>query len=206
MKQYKAYFARWISDFDCGFPTEWWYCIKDEIVSLEKLSAKQRYRVNRGLKDMLIKKLQQEELQQYVNDLYRVAVDSLNEYPAKYRNLPNKDEFRNDLENVNRDVWICIDRETNTVCGYSFCTVQEDMAFMRLVKVMPSFLKKEVNAALAYKICHYYLNERRLKYVCDGERNIRHETNYQDFLVKVLGFRYAYCRLNVVYHPILHNS
>lgn len=50
LKQYKAYFARWISDFDCGFPTEWWYCIKDEIVSLEKLSAKQRYRVNRGLK------------------------------------------------------------------------------------------------------------------------------------------------------------
>lgn len=39
-------------------------------------------------------------------------------------------------------------------------------------------------------------------YLCDGERNIRHQTSYQDFLVTVLGFRKAPCRLNIVYHPL----
>lgn len=29
LKESGAMFARWTSNWDCGTPTEWWYCIKD---------------------------------------------------------------------------------------------------------------------------------------------------------------------------------
>ena len=41
---------------------------------------------------------------------------------------------------------------------------------------------------------------------CDGERNIRHQTNYQDFLVKNLNFRYAYCKLHILYGTFMKNA
>jgi hypothetical protein len=28
--------ARWTSDFDCGYETEWWYCIKDSPFDIRK--------------------------------------------------------------------------------------------------------------------------------------------------------------------------
>ena len=39
------------------------------------------------------------------------------------------------------------------------------------------------------------------RYVCDGARNINHETAYQDYLEKYFGFRKAYCKLNIAYNP-----
>ena len=46
-------------------------------------------------------------------------------------------------------------------------------------------------------------------YLCDGQRNIRHQTNFQEFLVKYFGFRYAYTRENFFsdnYPPIVENG
>jgi len=203
LRKYRLAFARWTTHFDCGTPTEWWYCIKDEPVKLDSLTSKQRYRVNKGLKNTVIKRLLSNEILNYADDLYQVTVACLIEYPKKYRKIPEKQGFVADLANPERDVWICIDKTTETICGYSFCTIKDDMAYLKLVKVMPEFKKNEVNAALAYELCHYYLNDLSLRYLCDGERNIRHETHYQDFLIKTLGFRYAYCQLNIVYHPLV---
>jgi len=76
-------------------------------------------------------------------------------------------------------------------------------ANMATLKVHPDYLNDRVSAGLVYYICHYYLNEQKYICVSDGERNIKHKTNFQAFLVKTLGFRYAYCRLNIVYHPLV---
>lgn len=203
LKDKCLYFARWTSDFDCGARTEWWYCIRDKKIFLDDLTAKQRYRINRGRKNVSIKRIDEKERQKYVDDLYQIAVDSLSEYPAKYREIPSKDNFSSQLLNTKADVWIAVDKEEQKVCAYSLCSKQMDMVHLSVMKVMPDYLRKEVNAVFAFEICYYYLNELGLRYICDGERNIRHETNYQDFLVKVLGFRYAYCKLNVIYHPLV---
>ena len=41
--------------------------------------------------------------------------------------------------------------------------------------------------------------DRGLKYVSSGQRNISHITNTQDYKEKTLGYRKAYCRLNIKY-------
>lgn len=39
------YFARWTDNFDCGYETEWWYCIKDEPFDISKINSKKRYEI-----------------------------------------------------------------------------------------------------------------------------------------------------------------
>lgn len=38
-------------------------------------------------------------------------------------------------------------------------------------------------------------------YLVDGERNINHQTGFQEYLIKYFGFRKAYCKLNIAYRP-----
>ena len=33
----KAIMARWTTDWDCGYQTQWWYCIRDGKVNIEEL-------------------------------------------------------------------------------------------------------------------------------------------------------------------------
>lgn len=201
----KAYFARWTSDFDCTEKTQWWYCIKDEPISLESLTSKQRYRVKKGLSKTTIKLLTKDQVKDYVSDMYDVSVDCFKDYPIQYRPSLNKAEYVDEILKKREDqhIWICIDNETDKVCGWCECILNKDTVSLVSVKIMPRFLNNEVNAALGYCICQHYINELKLRYVTDGQRNIKHQTNYQDFLVKVLGFRYAYCKLNIIYHPLL---
>ena len=59
-----------------------------------------------------------------------------------------------------------------------------------------------INAAIVYRILEDH--ESFLKtggYICDGARNIRHETAFQDYLEKYFEFRKAYCRMHVIYKP-----
>ena len=45
----KALLARWTTDWDCGYETNWWYCIKDTPVVLEELGKQPRKDIRKGL-------------------------------------------------------------------------------------------------------------------------------------------------------------
>ena len=47
----KALFARWTSEFDCGYETNWWYVIKDKEFDLSALKSNYRYKINKGNKN-----------------------------------------------------------------------------------------------------------------------------------------------------------
>jgi hypothetical protein len=50
-------------------------------------------------------------------------------------------------------------------------------------------------------LINHYVIERHAK-LSNGDRSIVHDTNFQDFLLK-MGFQKQYCRLNVNYQPSL---
>lgn len=61
-----------------------------------------------------------------------------------------------------------------------------------------------INAAIINKILKDH--EGFLKaggYICDGARSIQHETAFQDYLEKYFEFRKAYCKLHIVYKPVI---
>ena len=199
LKKERCYLARYVSDFDCNKPTEWWYCIKDDVLNIEKLKAKRRYEITRAVKNVNVRIIQPIE---YTQELYQITIDSFSEYPKYYRPRLTLEDFEKRVTGwSSAECFGAFDQENGKLCGYAVCEVKEDCVFFSVLKIDPAVVFKKVNAALVYYICVKYLNEEKVRYICDGERNIRHETNFQDYLVKYFGFRYAYCHLHIVYRP-----
>lgn len=67
----KALFARWTSEFDCGYETNWWYVIKDKAFNLSALKSNYRYKINKGIKNFDVRVINPEE---YVGELYEVYI------------------------------------------------------------------------------------------------------------------------------------
>lgn len=206
VKSKKALFARWTSEWDCGYPTEWWYCIKDNTIALTQFKSKVRNEISRGLRTTEYFLADINVAHNYLDVVFEISKQCFQEYPAKYRPSIEKGRFiKKMVENLRGggNLWLCRDISSQTIVGYSMCKIEYGSVNMTKVHVLPAFLRNRVNAGLVFTLCQYYLNSGKYKYISDGQRNIVHETNYQAFLVKTLGFRYAYCRLNVVYHPAI---
>mgnify|MGYP002624362934 CR=1 FL=1 len=207
IKRRKALFARWTSDFDCGHPSEWWFCLRDKPIELSEFKSKLRNEINRGLKTTEFLLVDNDKKEEYVPLFFEIAKECHAEYPEKYRPHITLEVMRKNVEKTifrGGNFWACIDKETSVMCGYCEVIPRGKLLNMTIVKVRPEYLRNRVNAGLVFTLCQYYLNSGMYAYLSDGQRNIRHETNYQAFLVKTLGFRYAYCRLNVVYHPLVN--
>lgn len=199
-----GFFVRWTTEWDSSNKSQWWYCIKDNPICLEDLSAKQRYRIKKGLglNDVIL--LSKDDVEQYFNDIWETLYASNESYGINKQALL-KEEFLDSFKKLDGevDLWGVIDKEKKKLVAYAICRNTDEMTHLSSVKSNPRFLKNEINVVLVYFICRHYINVLHKKYVCDGERSIRHETNYQQFLVSNLGFRYAYCKLNIVYKPII---
>ena len=180
-----AFLARWTSDFDSAQPTQWWY------------------RIKKGLEQCNVQRITNETLTLSEKDIAQVLIDSFMDYPAKYRPDLSIDkwiaEVRSKLDNPEIDVWLASDKQNGELIGYGYCTKNGNIVYLNQIKVPTKYLAKEVNAAFAYSLCEYYLQQPDYRMIIDGERNIKHETKYQDFLVRVINFRYAYCKLNIIY-------
>ena len=83
-------FARWTTDFDCGYETKWWYVIKDTPFDIGTLKAKRRYEINKGKKNFEVRIINPSE---YSKELYEVQVAAFSAYPQSYRPVVNYDSF-----------------------------------------------------------------------------------------------------------------
>lgn len=193
-----ALFARWTSEFDCGKETSWWYVIKDTPFDISKLKAKRRYEINKGKKNFEVKRIRALD---YSEQLFEVTQSAFSAWPKKYRPVVEKDEFISGLKSWNKDViYGGFDRESGMLCAYSYLVEYAGHLEFSMLRARPESEKKEINAAMVVAIVEDY-NEKlsRNFYINDGERAIRHETAFQDYLETYFGFRKAYCRLNIKY-------
>lgn len=192
--------ARWTTDFDCGYETNWWYVIKDEPFDIDSLKAKRRYEINKGIKNFDVRIINPCE---YKEELYRVQTAAFSAYPSKYRPTVDKNEFVNGICSWTFTVFGAFFRETNELAGYALLS-KESNSFLNfnVLKTNPDLEKYAVNAALVQKIVTHYtefLSSGGI--ICDGSRSISHETNFQNYLEKYFGFRKAYCHLHIQYNP-----
>ncbi len=203
-KEYKrALLARWTTDFDCGYNTNWWFVILDKPFNIENLPARKRYKINKASKYFDVKLC---DPRKYIDDLYEVTVDAQNSYPKKNKNIIKKEFFNDYIEEIcNKKiikVYIAFFKETNEVVGYSIIPTFDNWCELQTQKAKPAYEKYGLNAALLYALITD--NSKKLEegnyYICDGARNINHETNFQNYLEENFGFRKAYCKLHIVYN------
>lgn len=188
-------FARWTTNYDCVKPTEWWYCIKDTPFDILKISSNVRYKINKGTKNFEVREI---EAKAYAEELYHVQEEAFNVYSKYYR--PTLDEnqiiasIKNNEWNTSCRVFAAFHRETGQMAGYTVVNEHENSVELSAQKTIPDMQKLQVNAALVYAVVMYY-NDRLSSafYIVDGERNIKHETHFFEYLIRYFEFRLAYC-------------
>lgn len=193
--------ARYTTEFDCGYETNWWYVIKDDIFDVSELKAKRRYEINKGNKNFQVVKIDPLD---YKEELYDVQVEAFSAYPKKYRPTVDKKKFLSGVENWNTfAVFAAFHRESGELSGYALLSQESaDCIGFNVLKTKPKYERLSVNASLVTEILNYYHDFlSNGGYICDGARSINHETKFQDYLEKYFGFRKAYCHLHIRYNP-----
>ena len=192
-------FARWTEDYDCGYETTFWYCIKDDIFDISALKSKRRYEIKKGLKNFDVKVI---DPFQYSEQLYDVAVMAFSAYPEAYRPKIEKRAFINGIDEwtiTGSTVFGAFDKESGRLCGYAQLIERARAINFNIEKTIPEFgSKRESMLLFAWRL--FYTIRKRIEegyYIVDGTRAISHETHFQDYLEKYFGFRRAYCHLHV---------
>ncbi|MBE5763142.1 MAG: hypothetical protein E7338_02845 [Clostridiales bacterium] len=197
----KPLLARYTDDFDCGKETNWWYVICDTPFNIKNINSKKRNVINNGNKhcDVFIA-----NPIDYENELLSLNNEAQKTYDKTTRQVSSKGDFHNYLEQLQKDdsieFYVCVLKDTKECAGYAVVRKYASYCVLQSQKAKPSLEKYQTNAALLNYILERY-NDRISQgyYICDGERNISHDTHFQDYLEKYFGFRKAYCKLRVIY-------
>lgn len=192
-------FITYVTDFDCGEETPWWYVIKDTPLLLDDLPSKKRYNITHGSRLSEVRRI---DCRDYGPELYRCFIKAQERYEA-FRNEITEEAFLKGLQESTAEYYGVFFRETNALVAYAQTVVHSDSVEWTVTKYDPEYLKYRVSAALAYQLVHDYVNEGHYKYISGGQRAIRHKTNTQETLQHDFQFRRAYCRLHIIYSPLM---
>ncbi len=188
--------ARWTTDFDCGYETNWWYVIKEGPFDLEELPSKERKSIRQALKKSYAKKINFED---YVDDLYFCYMSA----HEKYKNADNKTTKESFVPATKDTIeyWGAFDFESDKLIGYMTVLPYNAYAEIQSAKFDPDYFKQQASDTLYFTVLDYYLNECKKKYICSGSRNVNHKTGTQEYKIRRFGYKKAYCNLNVKYNP-----
>ena len=202
----KAFMIRYTSEVDYTFDGEqraWWHCIKDDIYHPEQLKSKRRNEITKARKNFTVKTIDPIE---FVDAIFEITQDANLGYPYQiafsYADAQEKCKILSGMENA-----IILGAISNTdekLVGYLWLAVEGNCIQMVEQKVIRQYERLAVNAALCDAMCLMF-NERLTsgQYLYDGDRTSLHQTNFQDYLIKYFGFRRAYCKLNIIYRPMV---
>lgn len=188
-------------DFDTKEKTSFWYIIKDKLEDISELPFSTRRNIRRSHKFYNFKKSERDFVR---NNCYNIFLSRQKTYRIK-NHIVTKEEFEQlieEYENENViDYWVVEDKNTGETIGFSINRVKCCSCDYDLMCCSPDSLRNRTHPyyGLIYAMNQYYLEEKKLKYVCDGSRTITEHSNIQEFLMHNFKFRKAYCKLKVHY-------
>jgi hypothetical protein len=196
-----AYFARWISEFDRQKKSDFWFLINDRNLEIEDYSVNTRSKIRRGLKELVVRKIDKKKMIQSAYPVYSAAF-------KRYYTINNpmtKNEFIDHIQTLDKlwEFWGVFNKSDNVLVAYSENKVIYNQCYYSTIKFHVEYLKKYSSYVLYFTMNNYYLKEKKLSYVNEGTRSILHATNVQSFLIEKFKFRKAYCKLHIEYHPIV---
>lgn len=188
-------------EFDCGYPTSFWYVINDTFIDIGGFSTKMRNMLRKSLKTYDIKRVS-------ANEILSVGLPAYQEACKSYKiktSVISEEEFRQRIRECEKagksDFWCVYLKDSNECVALAINTVHKDCCEYNTMKCKPSAMHNSTYPyyGLIFEMNRYYLGELRLKYVCDGSRSITEHSNIQPFLEEKFQFRKAYCKLQITY-------
>ena len=189
-------FARWTTDWDCEKETNWWYVIKDTPFHMEDVKSKIRTKIRKGLKNYACREINAASFADEIGRVLTVA-------SASYRFSSSGEYHEKDVAGRikswagNVRIWGAFNEE-NQLCAYT--TAEDRGTYYKMIghKSLPESEKTQVNAAVLYQMLTDLSQDIQSgKYICNGERSINHDTNFNDYLEEYFCYRKCYCQLNI---------
>lgn len=201
-KNPKALLARWTTEYDCEYETNWWYVIKDTPFELSELKAKRRYEITKGARNFDVRIIEPEK---YAEEIFSITKAACDAWPAKYRPSIKREEFiKSVMTWQDYEVYGAFSKNSGILCAYGMLLRYEKWIDFCVLRANPICEKLAINAAMVFGILEN--NREFLRNggcICDGARSINHETAFQDYLEKYFGFRKAYCKLHIQFRPMV---
>ncbi len=191
--------VRNVYDFDCASETNFWYVLKDSFGGMEELPSKVRNCIRRALKTYHIQIITKEEFRRIARDIYNEALGS---YRVKAKTVS-----QSDIDEIAQmpfhEFWGVYRKDTGEAVAIARNMIFGDYCDYSTLKALPEALHNSTYPyyGLIYEMNRHYLQEKRMRYVCDGARTVTGHSNIQKFLVDKFNFRKAYCRLKIYYKP-----
>ena len=194
-------FVKNVYNWDKKEESSFWFVIKDEYGGIDELPSKVRNQVRKSQKSYDFHLVSPEEMQEKGFELF-------NKSRARFGGdlSVTKEQWAKRVNNGkgDRDFWLAIDKETGKAEGFGINRIVEDYCSYVSMGVNPCAPKSTYPMyGLILEMNRYYLEELKLKYVCDGARSITEHSNIQPFLEEKFKFRKAYCNLQMFYKPWL---
>lgn len=189
--------ARWTSDFDCDRETNWWYTIQDKPFDIMSLRSSSRRRISVGLKHFECRKIQPA---MYASEMADITLRDWQTYPESYRPNTSREALIQEYSECKNLVYGAFDKDDGALSAFQLIRDCGSYYSLEQGKSNPEKQKKQVNAALIYTYITDIGEEYKTgKYLSNGQRNMVHQTNFNNDLCQYYGFRKAYCKLNIKY-------
>jgi hypothetical protein len=193
MKQTRAVLAQWTEGWDTQ-PCDWWFvCCDQRDFDLTALSKGPRYDVRRGLEQCEVRRVEPKWFADNGYDVYAAAFRHYGSRPA-LTSVEFTTEFLRHAEYPGRETWGAF--ISGKLVAWESCVVVDDAVMSASAKSDPIYFKSRPNNALVYSLTRHYLQERQLSYITAGSRVLVHDTNVQDFKLR-MGYRKVYCPLRI---------
>lgn len=192
-------FVKNVYNWDKQEQASFWYVIKDVYGGIDELPAKVRNQVRKSQKTYDFKKVSPEEMNELGFELFNKSRERFGQSMSV-----TKEQWANRVNSGDRDFWLAIDKETGIAEGFGINRIIGDYCSYVSMGVNPNAPKSTYPMyGLILEMNRYYLEELKLKYVCDGARSITEHSNIQPFLEEKFKFRKAYCDIQMFYKPLL---
>ncbi len=195
-----GWWVSWTEGFGANVDGGGWHAvICRQFVPLDKMPAKRRYEVNRGLKHCEVRRVAADEIARHS---YEVHVAALRSYAnGNEPDLPTSEAF---AARVQRDAafadikhhWAVYHQGRMIAFAQCYLYGRTEVDYT-LIKLHPQHLDLYPAYALIHRMNEFYLGAEGFDYVNDGWRSIFHETGVQDFLMQKFNFEKAHTNLRV---------
>lgn len=193
-------FVRNTYNWDKQGDSSFWYVIKDDFGGIEELPSKTRNQVRKSMKTYDFKRVSLEVMLEIGLELFNKSRERFgdNEHIAQ-------EQWKGRLlRDKNSEFWIGYDIETGNPASFAINAIYEGYVDYSTMGISPEFPNNTYPMyGLIYEMNRYYLEEKRVPFVCDGVRSITEHSNIQSVLEDKFKFRKAYCDLQVFYKPWL---
>jgi len=192
-------FARWDTSFGQIEDSQWWYVLKRGAWDVGDIAnKKKRWMIRQGKKSFTVRPLAPDEVVSQCPSVAQLAT-------ARYKghaDIETREILERRISAAKKTPGVleyigCFHKDT--LVSFSENYIQNNAVWLANIRHTPTFLNKYSSYGLMDGILDYYLNEKKMEYVLDGWRSVRHRTQFQDHLIRVFAFTKEYAILNIVY-------